>query len=1101
MGQEIDKILKRSGTDQNDRFIEALKPENFELHDFTLEDWILFAYNFAKRVNYFDISDDKKPSDDWQSFFQEFNPNNQEIVSRTTREYGKLKQAIDKTLSEYKENSELTPHLTLFVCFLQLLEFSKERFNKLTKRHLDFYYKEVLQVNQRAAISDQVHILFEIARRSSEEQVVEATELDAGKDDNGVQRIYNTTEELIANKAQVASVRSIYNGEKFSDPKHKGDNPLEFVANEVANTLDGKEEPLPEDAPYWFPFGYTSEISEQGTYKELENANIGFAISSPMLLLEEGLRTIEITIDFEEETTEDDLKLSDFKADVLEDIISIYGSGAEDWIGPLQLKITANEADKASEELITKDATEKQLKLVFQLTKDEDALVHYNDEFLLKKYATDFPLVRFLIDTSEKKGYEFYKILSEKVVTNVTVKVDVKEATTIITENDNGILKTAKPFYPFSTQPVLNSNFYIDFPEAFSKKWTSIKVNFKWKNTPKSFKDWYKAYLDSQRLATNKTTFLQQMTSATDNELIVKSDSHFKAEKAIKHNEIWKVKSDKQTLFTKIVDPNTQLATDDFECTVEYTNSESFAADTSGPLRLSLENTFLHSLYPRIYAMALTSKGAPLVPNEPYTPIAEELSISYVAQESLLVKSQETPISKDNPLQTQNSKESYEKNRIKLFHEHPFGQNEEHNYLKLFRREKGIRDLYDSETIEAFLVPKYCKGGELLIGLEEAEPLQNISLLIQVLEGSENPLVKSFENEEQIEWSVLCSNGWKSLKEHIISDSTENMLSSGIIKIGLPNEASLDNTLLPENYIWLRAKLHKSYDAVCKVINIHTQAVLAEFKNSENELSHLEKGLESETIKKLIDRVPQIRSVSQPYSSFNGLPEESDLDFYRRISERLRHKNRAITLWDYEHLILQKFPEIYKVKCLNHTSEKSFTAAGEVSLVVIPDTVNKNVFDIYEPRVSKGLLAKVEKYINTLNTKHVEAKVINPNYEQVFVKLQAQFYEGLDKNFYSKKLEEDITKFLSPWAYDDTKEITFGVTLHKSVLIDYLEKLEYVDYLQNVEISKVGSSEKTNNISPSDPKSILVSAKDHDVSTVLSNCKGEKFEEPKTCQV
>ena len=132
---------------------------------------------------------------------------------------------------------------------------------------------------------------------------------------------------------------------------------------------------------------------------------------------------------------------------------------------------------------------------------------------------------------------------------------------------------------------------------------------------------------------------------------------------------------------------------------------------------------------------------------------------------------------------------------------------------------------------------------------------------------------------------------------------------------------------------------------------------------------------------------------------------------------------------------------------------------------------------------------------------HVDAKVINPNYEKVTVKLEVQFYEGYDKSFYSKKLEEDITKFLSPWAFDDTKEVEFGITLHKSVLIDYLEKLDYVDYLQNVNISKGKKGESKNNISPSDPKSILVSAKEHVVSTVLSNCQGTPTEPEKECQV
>jgi diaminopimelate epimerase len=52
----------------------------------------------------------------------------------------------------------------------------------------------------------------------------------------------------------------------------------------------------------------------------------------------------------------------------------------------------------------------------------------------------------------------------------------------------------------------------------------------------------------------------------------------------------------------------------------------------------------------------------------------------------------------------------------------------------------------------------------------------------------------------------------------------------------------------------------------------------------------------------------------------------------------LRHKNRAITIWDYEHIILQKFPEIHKVKCLNH-SKTEIKNDKEVNSFLSPGNV------------------------------------------------------------------------------------------------------------------------------------------------------------------
>lgn len=1089
----IDKILKRGGTGQGQRFIDALNPETFQLYDFAVEDWILFAYNFAENVNYFNVNNADTPSGDWQSFFKSLNLENITVPDRESIEYDRLKYSISSLLSQYKDKKNLTPHLTLFVCFLQLLEFSKERFNGLTKRHLDFYYKEILQIDKKAPTPDDVHVIFELAKKSSEEQVKEETALNAKKDIDDKPRLYKTKEDLIVNKASVASLKSIYNGLKHSDPNFKGTNTPEFKASNIANSLDGLGEELTEESPYWYPFGYTSGEED---FAELEDTNIGFAIASPMLDLREGLRTVEITINFfEEKAGPNKSNISDFTPAILKEILSVKGSGEKGWIEELQLKTEVTTQEAA----VTIIPSNQSLKLVFQLSKDTDALVGYNEEKLLKKYNTQYPLINFSVDTSNQNGYNFYRAIVNRIVEKITIKVKVKEAKALLLENDNGVLKTTKPFFPFTPRPVKSSNFYIDYPEVFSKNWSRINVNLKWKNTPENFRDWYEAYEKTQRLATRPSEFITQepnpdgQTKFINTNLIVENDAYFKAEKALLHKENWSEEAIPQVLFSKIIDPKTNEETEEFESNIVWTNNSIFQIDKAGPMRLSLQQTFLHELYPRIYALSLTSKGNPLIPNEPYTPVVETIALDYVAEESIVINPQALPINNEEDVNPSNTKSAYSFNRIKLFHNHPFGEREEHNYLKMVKQAKGIKDQYDTNSINTYLLPKYCKGGELYIGLKDAEVLQTVSLLVQVLEGSENPTIPSFNENEKIEWSVLCDNKWKDLKDYIISNNTDNFLTSGIVKISIPKEATQNNTELPSGLIWLRAKMHRDYDAVCKAINIHSQAVLATFNNNSNNLSHLEKGLPAKTIKKLITRKPQIKSVAQPYNSFKGNPEESDALFYRRISERLRHKNRAITLWDYEHLVLQEFPEIYKVKCLNHTNENSFIAAGDVTLVVVPDTVNKNVFDIYEPRLSRALMNKVENYLNALNTMHVTTKVINPNYEKVTITLEAKFHEGLDESFHTKKLEEDIIKFLSPWAFDDTKEVEFGITLHRSVLIDYLEKLEYVDYLQNVNMDKDGTP-SNNSITPLNPKSILVSAKRHNISTVLTTCKGEKIE-------
>ena len=307
------------------------------------------------------------------------------------------------------------------------------------------------------------------------------------------------------------------------------------------------------------------------------------------------------------------------------------------------------------------------------------------------------------------------------------------------------MIKTTKPFFPFTPRPIIKSNFTLHYEEAFSKQWKTFDAKFTWKDTPDDFVEWYDTYKETLRLATSKGTFLSEIESA-DAEKIVENKEHFTAEKSILHKEIWEPVDTTQTLFTDVLD-DPDKPTGELQCSISYINTNNFEAEKSGPIRLSLEKGFLHKMYPRLYAMALLNDGTThKIPNEPYTPIAENLTISYTAEEYIEVKSQSLQIDEDNQVSTENSVNAFQTKRIQLFHEHPFGLAEEHNYLKINRYQKGIRSAYDGEAFETHLVPKYCQGGDLFIGLENAETEQTVSLLIQVLEGSENPLVDSFDD-------------------------------------------------------------------------------------------------------------------------------------------------------------------------------------------------------------------------------------------------------------------------------------------------------------------------------------------------------------------
>ncbi len=50
-----DILLAREGTNQLQRFIDALAPDSVKLNDFSLKEWMQFARRFAEHVNYFGL--------------------------------------------------------------------------------------------------------------------------------------------------------------------------------------------------------------------------------------------------------------------------------------------------------------------------------------------------------------------------------------------------------------------------------------------------------------------------------------------------------------------------------------------------------------------------------------------------------------------------------------------------------------------------------------------------------------------------------------------------------------------------------------------------------------------------------------------------------------------------------------------------------------------------------------------------------------------------------------------------------------------------------------------------------------------------------------
>ena len=219
--------------------------------------------------------------------------------------------------------------------------------------------------------------------------------------------------------------------------------------------------------------------------------------------------------------------------------------------------------------------------------------------------------------------------------------------------------------------------------------------------------------------------------------------------------------------------------------------------------------------------------------------------------------------------------------------------------------------------------------------------------------------------------------------------------------------------------------------------------------------------------------VPGVLGIRQPYTSFGGTMAEQDGSFYVRVSERLRHKRRALTPWDYERLVLERFPQIYKVKCLRADAIARQHEAGRVELVVIPDIKNRLPFDPFEPKAPADLIRDIETFLADKTPPFANVTVKNPHYVAVKVRCGVRFMPGEDETFCRRRLNDELNRFLSPWAYEEGADLIIGGSVYANSLINFIDGRDYVDYVAEFELFTSEDGEHFTFIPPPPPDAVL----------------------------
>lgn len=959
------------------------------------------------------------------------------------------KKTLELTLSKFDQHS---PHYALFLSFIKLLEIAREQTNRITGRHLDFYYRDILQLKERDAKPSEVHVLAELTRQATTHEISKGTRFNAGKDALKKEAFYANTHSTVINQAKVTDRKTVYRHtpelqEFEAGVIHDG----RIFASAIANSDDGIKPELTSPDHSWHPFFNKKYKHDPLVRIDMPMASIGFAIASHYLLLAEGKRTISITLN---------LSFIDLATELPLDAFTFYLTTEKEWLEIKQY------------ECIRIDQHVTSYTLVLTLSGNDPAITPYVAKTHGYQLQTDLPVLMVRLRQERTTPY-FYNTLASAVIASISLKVSVERMKTLAISNDFGPVDASKPFQPFGATPVKGQSLVIGSKEVFQKKLDSIKLHFKWQQRTRPYgaddKDRFYFPYVVDLAALVEPGFMTRMVLGPfeDQGRAIHVQSSFL------NNSQWTGHGPGHTLYDPeyaITEPLENFIRDH----PDSTENEFYATDARlGFMQLSLESGFGHNQYLNDLTVFL-KKGGTNPGSVPVGPTLESLALDYTA-------TQEIPLAPGD---------TYSK--AAFFHLAPFGeprQDPADPHLKtisLFPRFDFTRDDIPFES-----------EAEFYIGIEGLLPPQTLSLLFQVVDGTAHPLVE--KPDPHIQWSFLSHNHWINFRDNEIDDKTSGLLQSGIISFSVPRAASHQNTLLPANKYWIRAAVHNNSHAICRLIDVHAQAMHASFADEGNDPVFGAQPLAPGTISKLKFPNADVKKIEQPYSSFGGRIRESASAFYTRISERLRHKDRAVALWDYEHLILEQFPAIHRVKCLNHTEyEPSPTgvliykelAPGHVTITTIPAHRTRHSPMPLKPFTSLGLLKEIEAFIQKRVSCFVKLHVRNPLFEEVRVVANVRLKDGIDELFYIEKLQQAITRFLSPWAFSDEETPTFGGKIYKSSLINFVEEQSYVDYVTDfqvyVDIQGVQGTTDLNVVEGSTAVSALVSvpAEKHQLTVI-----------------
>jgi hypothetical protein len=704
--------------------------------------------------------------------------------------------------------------------------------------------------------------------------------------------------------------------------------------------------------------------------------------------------------------------------------------------------------------LTAKNAGDDQLLISFELDGSMPAVVPWIPEVHGRNYNVRFPVMELVINP---EAYAFpFSILEDYEVQGVDITVAVEGIKNLLVYNHLGRLDPNGPFQPLGPLAEKDSYLIAGCREAAVKQLTRFVLDLEWGGLPRK-KTGFEALYSAYDLGLNNRSFTVALS-------VLKDGVWQPAPDRCPRMPLFEERDDTRLSSCIRLDSGDldlsgagdhRLVDGDYELTVHARSGFfKYRLDTPG-------DGFGHQAYPYLLTRVLTEnakrgkfKPALEIPNPPYTPSVSAISASYTARAAL------------KPAHRASGEADTGEG---LFHIHPF----------------GIRKVFPLPNQPACpLLPQDHRHGRgsLMIGLSELIPGSRLTLFFVLTDDAG---AASTRDVPLVTWSYLRDNLWQPLsKKDVARDTTRGFLTSGVVALDLPGDIRAGSTVMGDDLFWLRVSADENLGGPASVFSVRANGLLVSLEDPDTGGEPLAPG----SIKEALTGLPGITKVTQPLASFGGRPPEALEMRNIRMSERLKHKNRAVSPWDYERLILAHFPDVDMVKCFPGISSQTWNCwdrrnargksrhwacascrrygvaeqPGHLLVCVVPRMVQpaRPLARDPQPRGDAVLLSRIQSFLEERASAFAAVEVSNPVYEKIQIRCTVRFADGHGGWGYRQRLNRDISRYISPWQ-PGGYQAGFGWRIRRSDVISHIQSLSYVGFVTRfsmLRISKAGDN-------------------------------------------